>query len=165
MKAEDIASLDAEEILARQVEEEKKEKKELQVRLKAQEKKIDHMERAKRLEEIPLLKQQHEVLKTERKQVWEDQEQERIQKEKEQRESDIANKARLAVMSADKDKYLDGLIKERKNIFEKKLKEFQVMYAEERERRLEARREERKEERRAKWYREKAEEEEARRLA
>jgi translation initiation factor 3 subunit A len=39
------------------------------VRLKAQEKKVDHMERAKRLEEIPLLKEQHEDLKAERKQV------------------------------------------------------------------------------------------------
>jgi hypothetical protein len=41
----------------------------VQVRLKAQEKKVDHMERAKRLEEIPLLKEQHEDLKAERKQV------------------------------------------------------------------------------------------------
>ncbi len=39
------------------------------MRLKAQEKKVDHMERAKRLEEIPLLKEQHEDLKAERKQV------------------------------------------------------------------------------------------------
>jgi hypothetical protein len=39
------------------------------VRLKAQEKKVDHMERAKRLEEIPLLREQHEDLKAERKQV------------------------------------------------------------------------------------------------
>ncbi len=37
--------------------------------MKAQEKKVDHMERAKRLEEIPLLKEQHEDLKAERKQV------------------------------------------------------------------------------------------------
>jgi hypothetical protein len=41
----------------------------MQVRLKAQEKKVDHMERAKRLEEIPLLREQHEDLKAERKQV------------------------------------------------------------------------------------------------
>ena len=31
------------------------------MRLKAQEKKVDHMERAKRTEEIPMLKTQHEV--------------------------------------------------------------------------------------------------------
>jgi len=53
------------------------------------------MERAKRLEEIPLLKEQHEVLKLERKEVWEEQEQERILKEKEQREKDVENKKRM----------------------------------------------------------------------
>ena len=126
-----------------------------QIRLKAQEKKIDHMERAKRMEEIPLLKEQHELLKAERKQVWEDQEQERIQKEKEQRASDIANKKRLMCMAADKDAYLETLINERKSSFEKKLKEFQGLYSAEKEKRLEQRAEERKEERRAKWYQEK----------
>ena len=53
------------------------------------------MERAKRLEEIPLLKEQHEVLKLERKEVWEEQEEERILKEKEQREKDVENKKRM----------------------------------------------------------------------
>merc|ERR1719193_2557821 len=60
--------------MARQVEELEKEKKELQVRLKAQEKKIDHMERAKRAEEIPLLREQHDVLKAERQQAWQEEE-------------------------------------------------------------------------------------------
>lgn len=45
-----------EAILQRQVEELEKERKELQARLKAQEKKVDYFERAKRLVEIPLLK-------------------------------------------------------------------------------------------------------------
>merc|ERR1712168_1071157 len=65
MDEETIAKMDHEEIVARQVEELNKEKKELQVRLKAQEKKVDHLERAKRLEEIPLLKLQFEELKEE----------------------------------------------------------------------------------------------------
>merc|ERR1712128_248997 len=60
LQAEEIAKMDADEIMAKQVEELEKEKKELQVRLKAQEKKVDHLERAKRLEEIPLLKLQFE---------------------------------------------------------------------------------------------------------
>merc|ERR1719290_353440 len=80
MKAEDIAKMDADEIMAKQVEELEKEKKELQVRLKAQEKKVDHLERAKRLEEIPLLKLQFEELKEEAKVVWEEQEKDRIEK-------------------------------------------------------------------------------------
>merc|ERR1712234_74395 len=105
MKAEDIAKMDADEIMAKQVEELEKEKKELQVRLKAQEKKVDHLERAKRLEEIPLLKLQFEEFKEEAKVVWEEQ---------------------------DKDKYLESLLKERKNVFEKKIAEFNVLVAEER---------------------------------
>lgn len=51
-----MLNLGAEEILQRQVEELEKERKELQQRLKAQEKKVDYFERAKRLVEIPLLK-------------------------------------------------------------------------------------------------------------
>jgi len=163
MDEEEIANMDADEIMARQVEELEKEKKELQVRLKAQEKKVDHMERAKRTEEIPMLKTQHEVLSAERKQVWEEQEAERILKEKEQRELDVLSKKRLDRMSGDKDAYLAQLIGERKNIFEKKLKEFTEIYKEDKERALEQRKEERKEERRLNWMREREEEEQLRR--
>lgn len=53
---QELLNLGAEEILQRQVEELEKERKELQQRLKAQEKKVDYFERAKRLVEIPLLK-------------------------------------------------------------------------------------------------------------
>ena len=61
-------------------------------------------------------------------------------------------------MNSDKDKYLDGLMKERKSIFEKKLSEFNVMLTDERKQRLERRKEERIEERRRKWIQEKREE-------
>merc|ERR1712029_730195 len=142
----DIEELDADEIMKRQVEELEKEKKELLARLKKQEKNVDHTERAKRQEEIPLLKQQFEEFKEEAKQVWEEHE-----KEKAQRENDVKNCDRMGRMRADKDQYLEGLLKERKNIFEKKLGEFNVTLAEERKMRLERRKEERIEERRRKW--------------
>ena len=77
MEAEDIANLDTDEIINRQVIELEKEKKELTIRLKKQEKNVDHIERAKRQEEIPLLKLQFEEFKEEGKQVWEEQEKER----------------------------------------------------------------------------------------
>ena len=163
MKAEDIAKMDADEIMAKQVEELEKEKKELQVRLKAQEKKVDHLERAKRLEEIPLLKLQFEELKEEAKVVWEDQEKDRIEEEKKQRASDIENRDRMVRMRDDKDKYLESLLKERKNVFEKKITEFNVLVDEERKIRLERRKDERQEERRRKWMREREEEEQRRR--
>lgn len=163
MPAEEIAKMDADEIMAKQVEELEKEKKELQVRLKAQEKKVDHLERAKRLEEIPLLKLQFEEFKEEAKVVWEEQEKDRIEGEKKQRASDVENRNRLVRMKTDKEKYLESLLKERKNIFEKKIAEFDQKVAEERKTRLERRKEERIEERRRKWMREKEEEEQRRR--
>merc|ERR1711997_491026 len=163
MDAEDIAKMDADEIMAKQVEELEKEKKELQVRLKAQEKKVDHLERAKRLEEIPLLKLQFEEFKEEAKVVWEDQEKDRIEGEKRERANDVENRDRMVRMRDDKDKYLESLLKERKNVFEKKITEFNVLVDEERKIRLERRKDERQEERRRKWMREREEEEQRRR--
>merc|ERR1719410_3120928 len=104
MPAEEIAKMDADEIMAKQVEELEKEKKELQVRLKAQEKKVDHLERAKRLEEIPLLKVQFDEFKEEAKVVWEEQEKDRIEGEKKQRASDVENRNRLVRMKTDKER-------------------------------------------------------------
>jgi len=162
MEAEDIAKMDADEIMAKQVEELEKEKKELQVRLKAQEKKVDHLERAKRLEELPLLKEQFSEFKEEAKLVWEEQEKERIELEKTERESDVENRDRMVRMKEDKDKYLESLLKERKNVFEKKLGEFEILVSEERKIRLERRKEERQEDRRRQWKEEKEEEEQIR---
>merc|ERR1712080_769838 len=52
-----LAELDTDTIMMKQVEELENEKRLLVARLKAQEKKMDHMERAKRKAEIPLLKE------------------------------------------------------------------------------------------------------------
>merc|ERR1719188_1802854 len=153
-----IAQMDADDIMAKQVEELEKEKKELQVRLKAQEKKQDHIERAKRLEELPLLKAQHEELKEEAKKLWAEQEKERIEIEKKTRTSDVANRDRLVRMKTDKEKYLESLLKERKNIFEKKLTEFETLVASEKKDRLDKRRQERIEDRRRRWRQERKEE-------
>merc|ERR1712073_189167 len=150
MKEDEIAKLDADAILERQVQELEKEKRELGVRLKKQ-------------EEIPLLKLQFDEFKEEAKQVWEEQEKERIELEKTQRETDVKNRDRMKRMTVDKDLYLDGLLKERKNIFEKKLTEFNATVTEERKKRLERRKEERIEDRRRRWLQEKREEEQRRR--
>merc|ERR1711997_1063158 len=52
-----LAELDTDTIMMKQVEELENEKRLLVARLKAQEKKMDHMERAKRKAEIPLMKE------------------------------------------------------------------------------------------------------------
>merc|ERR1711962_1582872 len=158
-----IAQMDADDIMAKQVEELEKEKKELQVRLKAQEKKQDHIERAKRLEELPLLKLQFEEFKEEAKLLWEEQERERIEEDKLKRASDVANRDRMARMKEDKDKYLTSLLNERKSVYEKKAAEHQILVEEERKIRLEKRREERVEDRRRRWRQEREEEEQKKR--
>lgn len=60
-----MKNLDADKIAAREAEELQKERREQQQRLKMVEKKLDYFERAKRLEEIPLLKTAWKE-----KQVW-----------------------------------------------------------------------------------------------
>lgn len=55
-----MKKLDAELIAAKEQEEILKEKREMQQRLKTQEKRVDYFERAKRLEEIPLLEKAFE---------------------------------------------------------------------------------------------------------
>merc|ERR1712105_127672 len=134
-----IAQMDADDIMAKQVEELEKEKKELQVRLKAQEKKQDHIERAKRMEELPLLKLQHDEFKEESKLLWEEQEKERIEEDKRKRASDVANRDRMKRMKDDKDKYLTSLLNERKSVYEKKAAEHQILVEEERRERRERR--------------------------
>ncbi|NXT13160.1 EIF3A factor, partial [Prunella fulvescens] len=127
---EDLEELDPDFIMAKQVEQLEKEKKELQERLKNQEKKIDYFERAKRLEEIPLIKTAYEEQRVHDMELWEQQEEERVR-----------------------------VLKCVLLVFQDKLKQFQERLAEERRNRLEERKKQRKEERRITYYREKEEEE------
>ena len=110
---EEIETMDADDIITAQVQELEKRKKELQVRLKKQDKNVDHIERAKRQEEIPLLKLQFEEFKEEARQIWEEQEKERIEMEAAQRENDVKNRERMKRMTVEKDQYVDGLMKQK----------------------------------------------------
>lgn len=55
MNLQEMKKLDADQIAAKEQEELQKERREMQQKLKTQEKRVDYFERAKRLEEIPLL--------------------------------------------------------------------------------------------------------------
>uniref|UniRef100_A0A8C4T3I9 Eukaryotic translation initiation factor 3 subunit A n=1 Tax=Erpetoichthys calabaricus TaxID=27687 RepID=A0A8C4T3I9_ERPCA len=159
---EDLEELDPDFIMAKQVEQLEKEKKELQERLKNQEKKIDYFERAKRLEEIPLIKKAYEEQRVKDMELWELQEEERINIMKVEREKALEHKERLSRMLEDKDYFLSKIKAARRSVYEEKLKQFQERLIEERKRRLEERKKQRKEDRRNAYYREK--EEEAQRL-
>lgn len=155
--------MDAEQIAAREAEELQKERRELQAKLKSQEKKVDYFERAKRLEEIPLIQASMKERQLQDQAFWEQQENERIQAAIEERKLAEITQERLGRMKADKDVFLEKLMKERNSIYQEKLRDFELLLAEERKIRLAARRVQRKEERRLKYLKDKQEEEERKR--
>ncbi|OWF43183.1 eukaryotic translation initiation factor 3 subunit A-like [Mizuhopecten yessoensis] len=154
---EDFEKLDVDEIMQKQLEQLEKEKKELQERLKSQEKKIDFFARAKRVEEIPLLVEQYEKESKDARAFWERMEEERIERMKSEREIALETQVRLSRMVKDKDDFLNRLKDQRKEEFKKKLTEFDEKMKEERKRRIKERKEKRKEERKNKWREEKEE--------
>ncbi|XP_064172764.1 eukaryotic translation initiation factor 3 subunit A isoform X2 [Anguilla rostrata] len=155
---EDLEELDPDFIMAKQVEQLEKEKKELQERLKNQEKKIDYFERAKRLEEIPLIKQAYEEQRIKDMELWELQEEERISNMQVEREKALEHKQRMSRMMEDKENFVSKITAARSFIYEEKLKQFQERLVEERKKRLEERKKQRKEDRRTTYYRQKEEE-------
>ncbi|KAF4089933.1 hypothetical protein AMELA_G00043850 [Ameiurus melas] len=155
---EDLEELDPDFIMAKQVEQLEKEKKELQERLKNQEKKIDYFERAKRLEEIPMIKKAYEEQRVKDMELWELQEEERISNMKVEREKALEHKKRMSRMIEDKENFVSKITAARSFIYEEKLKQFQERLVEERKQRLEERKKQRKEERRNSFYRQKEEE-------
>ncbi|XP_053188553.1 eukaryotic translation initiation factor 3 subunit A [Scomber japonicus] len=154
---EDLEELDPDFIMAKQVEQLEKEKKELQERLKNQEKKIDYFERAKRLEEIPLIKKAYEEQRIKDMELWELQEEERISNMKVEREKALEHKKRMSRMMEDKENFLSKITAARSFIYEEKLKLFQERLVEERKKRMEERKKQRKEDRRNNYYRQKEE--------
>ncbi|CAH0758473.1 unnamed protein product [Diatraea saccharalis] len=166
---EEIKKMDAEAIAQREAEELMKERRELQARLKSQEKKVDYFERAKRLEEIPLLQKSLEEKQVQDKAFWEQQEKERIQQLIEARARDVATSERLVRMLAHRDEFVTKLQSERGTAHQQRLAAFHEKLTAEREKRLAERRKQRIEQRRQDWLAEKrrAEEraaEEARRI-
>ncbi|CAH0696663.1 unnamed protein product [Spodoptera exigua] len=163
---EELKKMDAEAIAAREAEELMKERRELQARLKSQEKKVDYFERAKRLEEIPLLQKSLEEKQVQDKAFWETQEKERIQQLIEARARDVNTAARLSRMAAHREQFTVKLRSERGAAHTQRLAAFKEKLQAEREKRLAERRLQRIEKRRQEWLAEKrrAEEEEARRI-
>merc|ERR1719233_1660688 len=156
-KEEELAVLDPDTILAKQVEQLEREKKELQAKLKAQEKKVDHFVRACHQEEIPLLNKEYEEYSKADKEWWVEQETERVAQLKQERKSALEHQKRLARMSQDKNDFIKTLKEERKSLYKAKLKEFDDEIKDERVKRLGARKAQRKEERRSKYIKDKEE--------
>ena len=136
MDKEELAELDTEAIMIRQVEELENEKRQLIARLKAQEKKVDHLERAKRKEEIPLIKDAMSKDEEEDKVIWKNKEEERIKTAIAEREEAVQNRDRLSRMRDDKNAFMEQLLNERQTEFEEKMANFNQMLNDQRAARL-----------------------------
>lgn len=147
---DEIKKLDAEQIAKRESEELQKERKEMQSKLKSQEKKVDYFERAKRQDEISLIAKYLEDKQVHDKEFWETQEKQRIENSITERELALKEQVRLSRMHPDRDGFLDRLRKERNSNFEEKVVAFEKYLIEERKRRMAERIVQRREERRQK---------------
>ena len=126
----EMESIDPETLLARQLEELEKERRETANRLKSQEKKIDHLERAKRQEEIPLLQKELEARQVKEKEEYQKEEKERVAHIIEERKIAVANKDRLLRMKDDNNVFMDMMIKRRREEYQGKLEAWKIKVAE-----------------------------------
>lgn len=142
---------DADELEKEEKQALQRERKELQAKLKSQEKRVDYFERAKRIEEVPLIKEYLKEMEVKEEVFWQTQEKTRIENAIAERKNAVAQQERLKRIYADRDAYMNQLKAERKNLYLEKLKNFNEALEEERKKRLAQRVAERRKERRDKW--------------
>ena len=156
---EELKNIDKEELLKRKKEQEEKLKREAEERMASNVMKLDHLERARREKERPLL---GELLK---KQIEEDKVNIELQKKtflenhKKKHVADVAAKGPLMRMLADKDAF-EKIVAERR-----KAEHAKMMERREQERKVERERRKKEEERKAEQERREAEEREAKERA
>lgn len=144
-------------------EQHKKEQKELVQKQRRLERRIDHFERAKRLEEIPLLEKEYEKWREAYKKMWEECENQRIADILAERELAKTLSQRLHKLKTNADAFAQTVNERHHATYEAKLAAYNAKLAQEKLVRLEARRLKRREERRALWIKEREKREEDRR--
>lgn len=100
---------------------------------------IDHMERAKRLEEIPLLEKEFVRREEERRKLWDELERERVERAIAERQLAMEQKRRLSRMAEDKECFIQKLQAERYEEYKKLKQAFDTKLANEKAKRLAAR--------------------------
>merc|ERR1712050_37344 len=135
LKDLDLDALDQinpDELMKKQMETLEKEKREMQERLRAQEKKVDYFERAKRLQEIPILRQMYEEKKTKDAALWDKLEEERVKSWNIEQEVFLQHKQRLHRMEDDRKAFMNHLKETRQALYEEEMVQFEKVLAQER---------------------------------
>merc|ERR1712183_1122983 len=166
MGADDIMKNDfnTEDMVNKQIVLKEKEKKEINDRRKAQEKKIDHGERAKRKVEIPLLEKHISEKKVKDEDLWIESEKERVEKSVEEYKRCVETKERLVRMKRDVNDHMKPLREAQQQQHHASMESWMKELEEVRAERLAQRKYERKLQRFAERMQQKQEEAEERRL-
>lgn len=120
LSEEEFANLDTDKLVQLQVEQLEREKKEMAERLRIVHRRMDHMERAYRREEIPLLKRDYENQKKEDQEYHRLARQTLIQTSREKHEADLIVKKRLARILPDYSNVRSEIESKRKEAMEER---------------------------------------------
>jgi len=151
LSAKEIDEMDPDDILQRQYEQLDREKREQMMKLRTQEKRIDYLARAMRIDEIPLLEKHFAEKKVRDEKEFEREEKERIRLAEEDHKLALATKERFSVMQTDKDGFLNTLFGNRHAEYEARLAEFEKHLSAVRAERLEERKKQRLTQRRTEF--------------
>jgi len=143
LSTKEIDEMDPDDILRRQYEQLEMEKRELAVKLRTQEKRMDHLVRAIRQEEVPLLEKHISEKKVKDREDWEKSEEERIANAEKEHKVALKTQSRLERMASDKETFLNSLLGNRRSDYEARLADFDKHLGKVREERLEERKRQR----------------------
>jgi translation initiation factor 3 subunit A len=141
----------------KKIEQLRKERREIDDKLKKEEKKVDYFIRACHEVEVPLLAKAADDDAKERQEYWEKKELERIENLKKERKIQAENRDRLLRMLDDKEEFYKKIMEARSEEFKKNLDKFHATLRAEREKKLAERKEQRKQKRRIEFLEEVAE--------
>ena len=141
----------------KKIEQLRKERREIDEKLKKEERKVDYMVRACHEVEIPLLVIAAEKDAIERRIYWDEEEIKRIENLRVERAVQAENRDRLLRMINEKDEFFNKIMEAREEEFKRNLENFQAKLKVERERKLAERKEQRKQKRHQEYLEEIAE--------
>ncbi|KAK3246629.1 Eukaryotic translation initiation factor 3 subunit A [Cymbomonas tetramitiformis] len=118
-KVEDVSKIDRRQLMEDAISEQIKERQEMERKLLRLGKTMDHLERARREEEVPLIEQLYQTQLVEDEKYFKEQQQMMLEQSKAQYELDFAQKARFVKMQGDKNIFQEQVMSRRTEEFER----------------------------------------------
>lgn len=147
----DLDNLDPQVLFSKQIQQFNKERKELTSRLRRQERNFYHLERAKRLEELPLLNECYENQKILDLELWNEDNRKRIEMAHAKRRQELGKKGRFLDINENLRKFLKLVKKQGSESYKEEMMQFSKSLDDEKKKRLKGRADDRKQAKKAAW--------------